>query len=112
MIWMHREVMNCPERLEVDHINRDRSDNRKINLRTCTDIQNQGNRWKSKHAKTSKYKGVYFCKKIQKFAAYGREGAKNRRLLTTASEDEAGRAYNRWAKEYFGEFALLNQIPE
>lgn len=110
-IWMHRVVINCPDGLEVDHINGDKTDNRRCNLRPCTKVENQGNRWKSKHAKTSKYKGVYFCKKIQKFAAYGREGKKNRRLGTFASEDDAGRCYNAWASKYFGEFARLNPIP-
>lgn len=108
--WMHRFVMQCPEGLEVDHIHGDKLDNRKSQLRICTKRQQQGNRWKSKHAKTSKFKGVYFCKKLKKFVAYGREGAKNKRLGTFQDEQDAATAYNRWASLYFGEFAKLNPI--
>lgn len=109
-VWMHRVITNCPIGLEVDHINGDKLDNRKSNLRICTKKENQGNRWKSKHAKTSIYKGVCFCKKLQRFAAYGRVGPKNRRLGTFRDERDAAIAYNKWAVEYFGEFARLNPV--
>ena len=111
-IWMHREVMHCQNGLFVDHIGPDKSDNRKANLRICTRVENQGNRWKSKHAKTSQFKGVSFCKRDEKFAAYGRERDKSRRLGTFGNEIDAARAYDKWAAEYFGEFAVLNLTPE
>ena len=111
-LWMHREVMECPTGLFIDHIGPDKSDNRKANLRICTRRENQGNRWKSKHAKTSQFKGVYFCKKIQRFVAYGREGEKNKRLGSFRNEVDAAICYNKWAAEYFGEFAVLNPVPE
>ena len=41
---MHRFIMNCPKDMVVDHINRDRLDNRKTNLRICTIQQNAINR--------------------------------------------------------------------
>ena len=107
-IWMHREIINCPSDMEVDHINGDRSDNRRSNLRICNHTQQQGNRWKSKHATTSRFKGVYFCKKLKKFSAYGRQGSKNKRLGTFSNEVEAAKEYDRWASKYFGEFAMLN----
>lgn len=109
---MHRDVLGISEisgRItQTDHINGDKLDNRKENLRRCSPAQNQGNRWKSKQAKTSKYKGVYFCSKLRKFVAYGREGKKNKRLGTFQSEEDAALAYDRWAIGYFGEFARLN----
>lgn len=109
-VWMHRVIVNCPQGLEVDHINGDRLDNRKANLRLCDKRQQQGNRWKSKHARTSKFKGVYYCKRDEHFAAYGREGNKNKRLGTFQNEHDAAAAYNRWASIYFGEFARLNPL--
>lgn len=109
-IWMHRVITNCPDGYEVDHENRLRADNRRFNLRICDDVQNQGNRWKSKHATSSQYKGVYWCKRDQHFAAYGREGTKNKRLGTFQDERAAAIAYNNWASKYFGEFAYLNPV--
>jgi len=43
-IYMHRELMVCPDELQVDHINRDRLDNRRDNLRTVTAVENCANR--------------------------------------------------------------------
>jgi hypothetical protein len=39
-ILLHRFITDCPKGKEVDHINHDRTDNRKINLRICTRRQN------------------------------------------------------------------------
>jgi len=43
-IYMHRELMACPEDRQVDHINRDRLDNRRDNLRIVTPTENCANR--------------------------------------------------------------------
>lgn len=42
-IMLHRLIMNFPEGLQIDHINHNRSDNRKNNLRIVTNAQNQWN---------------------------------------------------------------------
>src|SRR5688572_10772522 len=54
---MHRMLMGPTEGQEVDHINGDRLDNRRANLRLCSRSQNLGNRrrWRSKD---DGYKGV------------------------------------------------------
>ena len=44
LLLLHRYITNCPEGKVVDHINHDRSDNRKINLRICTAKENAQNR--------------------------------------------------------------------
>lgn len=42
-IKLHRFVTNCPKGLVVDHINHNTFDNRKSNLRVCTQAQNKIN---------------------------------------------------------------------
>jgi len=39
-IYMHREIMNCPDGKEVDHANNNKLDNRRENLRVCTKQEN------------------------------------------------------------------------
>src|SRR5258706_13475167 len=68
MLPMHRVIA---ERIEghsldayevVDHINHNRLDNRRVNLRVCTQQQNALNRTKEQEYHTSKFKGVSWCK--------------------------------------------------
>jgi hypothetical protein len=67
-IAMHRIVNNTPIGYETDHINRDKLDNRKINLRTVTRSQNKMNTGLWKHNK-SKYKGVFWDKQTKNWRA-------------------------------------------
>lgn len=49
-VYMHRVIMNTPKGYETDHINHDRLDNRKCNLKVCTPCENQRNQPKpNKH---------------------------------------------------------------
>ena len=56
-IYMHREIMNTPKHLKVDHINWNGLDNRRENLRNCTVAQNSQNSRLARN-NTSGYKGV------------------------------------------------------
>ncbi len=58
-IFMHRLIMNAPPHLQVDHINQNRLDNRRENLRFATRSQNQANKGRQAN-NTSGYKGVSF----------------------------------------------------
>jgi len=37
MVWMHRQIMHCPNNMVVHHINRNGLDNRKENLELMTE---------------------------------------------------------------------------
>lgn len=107
---MHREIMNAPIGMEVDHINGDKLDNRKSNLRICTRQENQRNRRKSIKPSSSKYKGVKYDKRYKKYEAFLTINRKYIFLGTYKTEREAAIAYNLAVKDYFGEFSWLNSI--
>ena len=104
---MHRLVMNAPKGMLVDHIDHDGLNNRKSNLRICTCAQNVHNRRPCKGG-TSRHKGVYWDKQHKKYRAAIGHKSKRYNLGRFDNEDDAGRAYDKKAKELFGEFAYLN----
>jgi hypothetical protein len=104
------EVMQ-ERHLMFDHVNRDSLDNRKVNLRSCSYLQNNRNVTKRKNA-TSKYKGVSFEKRRNLWYAQIMVNYKTISLGYWEKEAEAALAYNNGALKYFGEFAYLNQIVE
>lgn len=96
---------------EIDHVNRIRKDNRIENLREVTGAQNRHNFLGfGKRRKYSKYKGVtlyrYNSRKYWK-ADIHCNGVR-RSLGYFSEEEEAARAYDAAAKQYFGEFAGVN----
>ena len=115
ILLMHRIIMNTPRGMQTDHINHNTLDNRKENLRICTGSQNQMNLIKHKKA-TSNYKGVTIVKKMYKNTIYKYWYARicvNRKVIELGyfrNEIQAVKAYNKKAKELFGEYALLNKI--
>ena len=107
---MHRLVTNCPDGLFVDHINHDKLDNQKSNLRVCSRSENNQNQQKRTIAKSSRFKGVYFAKHANKWMAYIRFNYKLKNLGYFTNEIDAAIAYNNAAIEMFGEFALINDV--
>lgn len=109
-IMMHRVIANAPPDLRVDHINGDRADNRRENLRLCTPEQNK---WHVvKRRGHNKYKGVRpvdgGC-----WRAYAADGHNGQTYLGYyATEEEGAIAYNRYAVGKWGEWASLNPIED
>ena len=114
-----RAIMRPLPGFEVDHINHNTLDNRRVNLRICTRSENarnsQGQRKRS--AVGSKYKGVIFhdakkynprCSATKPWRALTRVGGKRIELGYHETEEDAARAYDAYAKANFGEFACLN----
>jgi hypothetical protein len=105
---MHRQIMNPPDWLLVDHDNHHGLDNRRSNLRQVTHAENQQNARKTISKTTSRFKGVDFVKATGKWRA--RIVVNGRRLFLGSFTDEldAARAYDEAAMKYFKEFACLN----
>jgi len=107
-IRLHREIMNAPDSLLVDHKNGDGLDNRRDNLRLATRSQNQCNKPKIKTKATSQYVGVNFEKSRGQWAARIKHNNKQIWLGRFDSEIDAAKVYDEAAKKYHGEFARLN----
>lgn len=105
---MHRYIMSCPDDKVIDHINHDKLDNRKQNLRICTISQNGMNQFLQTVDKTSIYKGVYWDKSRNKWQSNIVLNKKRKYIGRFDCEIDAAKAYDKKAKELFGEFALTN----
>lgn len=105
-IWLHRFILEAPDDIFVDHINNDALDNRRANLRFCTNQQNQAN--KNPNG-ARRYKGVFRNSKVpHMFEARIGYQKKSLYLGLFASEVEAAKAYDVKALELYGTFAKLN----
>jgi len=102
---MHNLVINIPDGMFCDHINRNGLDNRKANLRPATHTQNVWNRRKFKPYSRSKYKGV---DDMKRWRARIRVNGKRIYLGSFKTELDAAHAYDKAARKYHREFASLN----
>lgn len=108
---MHRVIMKTSSGLQVDHINGDRLDNRKCNLRNSSHGQNQQNRGSNKNT-SSKYKGVHWSKCARKWIVEIMSEREKKYIGCFCNEEDAALAYNEAAKKYHGEFAYQNRVKE
>lgn len=113
---VHRTVWilfngKIPRGLFIDHINGMPSDNRIENLRLADSNQNQHNKKKAKN-KSSKYKGVSYKKKDNVFQSCIMFERKYVHIGSFKDENSAAIAYNKKAKELFGDRARLNEVVD
>lgn len=104
--YMHRQIMGYPIGREVDHINGDRLDNRRSNLRLATSQQNKRNMG-IRSDNTSGYKGVSWRKQDSKWWAQIMIDGHTRSLGIYDSPEAAALAYSEGAKKYFGDFGRV-----
>lgn len=108
-IRMHRVIINVGGNEFVDHINGDKLDNRKANLRVCSDTQNKRNSKISVRNKSG-FKGVSQNTNSNLWRATITIEGKQKQLGYFNDKEKAAKAYNEAARKYFGEFAKPNII--
>lgn len=110
-VYLHHLVLKPEPGLVCDHINRDKMDCRRSNLRAVDKRQNGWNAKKRADAKTSKYKGVYFASETGCWAASFIHFGKRILIgLHFPTEEAAAFAYNEAIAKHRGELAPLNVI--
>lgn len=106
-IRLHRLLMDCPKGMVVDHINHNITDNRKCNLRVCTQDENMRNRKPDRNSKSG-IKGVYPENgKWRVMISYNR---KQYRLGTYSDIQEAIKVRQRAEEHFYGAFANLQDL--
>jgi hypothetical protein len=107
-IFMHSFVCPVPPGMFTDHINRNRLDNRKANLRPATFQQNIWNASRKRKTSASPYKGVTWSRQHRKWIARIYVGTKAVHLGFFKDDIKAAKAYDKAAKELRGEYEALN----
>lgn len=113
--FMHRLIIERVAERELadgeftDHINRDRLDNRRSNLRIASKLENTRNCSLYKNNKSG-FKGVRFAKEHQKWQARIRVNGRLLHLGLRETPEEAYVLYVEAAQKYFGEFAATESV--
>jgi HNH endonuclease len=108
--WMHRELIKPEIGVFVDHIDGNKLDNRKGNLRICTPSENSRNRGPNKSRNLPK--GAHWKPRDNIFHSQIKVNYKAIHLGRFATAQEAANAYNEAAIKYHGEFARINKPIE
>lgn len=110
-VYLHRFVLNIDDKRIIDHINRDRKDNRRMNLRIATYQQNNMNRGVNQNSKTG-VKGVRKSKNGKRYIASIVKNYQNIHIGTYDTLEEARQARIKKEIELFGEFAFQSEKKE
>lgn len=108
-VALARVLLNAPKGMQVDHINHNKLDNRKANLRLVTPFQNSCNRRPHRRSLTG-YRGVTVLKNGKFKASINTADGETKVLGVFATATEAAKAYNKSVEEYHGTFAYHNEI--
>lgn len=104
---LHRFIMNPSDNMVIDHINHDKLDNRRSNLRICTQQQNTWNMSISKNNKTGKT-GVRYIKEHDNWEVVIYVDGKNKYIGRYESKEEAIKVREEVEEKYFKEFKSNN----
>ena len=106
-VWLTHALLGVDDGVIVDHINGDRLDNRRANLREATPSQNLRNQCLRSDNKTG-YKGVYFNNHHKKYLAEIRSHGVKTYIGLFDNPVDAALAYDEAARVIHGEFACVN----
>lgn len=106
LAWMYTHGV-LPK--QIDHKDRNRSNNRLCNLRAADNSLNGANKLKPS-ASGQRFKGVRKMKGTNRWMARIKHGSKEVHIGTYATEEDAAMAYNEKALLFFGEYAELNDV--
>lgn len=109
-ILMHRLIIDAPSGLQVDHINRNKLDNRRSNLRLATQSQNRANIDPVKRRQSELPMGVTYnlsLRSKQPYMARVTKSGKSYFLGNFYTVEEAATAYKLKKRELFGEFSCV-----
>ena len=107
-LLMHRFILGLTDfKIKGDHIDHNGLNNQRYNLRSSTNAQNIRNQRPTK-GNSSKYKGVCWSKRDNRWRVQIQCDKRNIYIGIFKDEIEAAKAYDKKAKELFGEFAYLN----
>lgn len=107
-LYLHRYLTDAEPLQPIDHRDRNTLNCARRNLRKTTRSGNSANTQKIRVPASSQYKGVYWHAKNSKWATQIKRDGKVTYLGTYMSEEDAARAYDVAANDFFGDFACLN----
>jgi len=113
--WLHRVVLSrmlgrsLESIEEVDHINRNKLDNRRENLRLANSSQNKINKDLQSN-NTSGYRGIWLQCDGKKWGATLKINGKKKHLGVYPTKEEAAAAYDKAARDAQGEFFIGNDL--
>lgn len=104
----HKISLDC--KIKIDHADGNPLNNSISNLRIATTSENGANKSKCKMKTSSKYKGVHYNIRMNKWVARIQKNKITTCIGVFNNEVEAALAYNNKALTLFGDFARLNEI--
>jgi hypothetical protein len=106
---LHRLIMGLDfgDKREIDHIDMNKLNNRRSNLRICDTAENGRNK-KLRVDNTSGFKGVCFNKRANKWCASIRHQGRSIHIGLFSTPEDAAQAYDTKARELFGSYGRFN----
>lgn len=108
-VSLHRYLLNPLPEMQIDHINHDKSDNRRNNLRVVSQNENQWNMGPTAQ-NTSGVKGVAWNKRNKKWVAFIYHRGNRYHLGTFDNKEDAISARHAAEEKYYGEYSYANSM--